>query len=134
MQFRPIEPFFGIGNEAIQSKNHAINIIKENSYYFIIWGLISSLLNIYGWYYFPDKSIKIAFISKIIESLFYIILAFLFSYSRSRIAAILALIITGHACLSDIYFNRSSYLFVYMFLFISALRVLRVSIYYHKNF
>jgi len=128
-----IEPFASYPESLIDSKEKAMKVIKDNSYYFYVIGIVSILAGAI-FLYSNEKSIDKPFgLEVLITGILYISLAYLTSLTKSRVTAtLLAIIIIIPFIIGAFQDYHSAFSIFKLLLCFSAYRTLKATWYYNK--
>lgn len=129
---RMVEPFNLVGMRSkIFSKEEAVKILKDNSYYIFVAAILSFGFSVL--IKLMDVNIDIPQEYLIGMGVFYLVLGFCIRKFKSRFASILALAIFGYIFIMRIFQNDIDGIFFFTFILLAAsYRSVNASFFYHK--
>ena len=128
-----VEPFPLFGVESIfHSKEHAAKVLKSNSYYIFVAGIIGIILYIV--LRVNEPGLKSHHNLILINSIIHLINGFFIKELQSRIASILSLLLFLYNLFLDVADGEMNVFFLFGLIFCAAsFRSIKASFYYHKN-
>jgi len=125
-----VEPFNLVGRRAqIFTKEEAVKILKDNSYYIFVAAAIHLGISIFT----GPMDIGISQVFLIGAGLFYCVLGVCIRILKSRVASLLALASFGYDLITKILENDIGGFFFFTFIFLAAsYRAVKASSFYHK--
>ncbi len=130
----PIEPFIKYPESLIDSKEKAVKVIRDNSYYFYVIGVFSILAGLF-FLYRNEQSFDIPFgLEVLVTGILYIFLTYLTYLTKSRVTAIFLAMIIFIPFIIGVFQHYNNFFSIFkLLLCFSAYRIIKATLYYNKK-